>query len=110
LCEIKFIRKPRRSPILFFYNAKCDFHSIKCHTAYNPKLKNIAMLLEPTVQDVFESLTSLKVSLHDQSRQKQDIMDYVRSIVYSSELYMQRWKKENKEFVIEILTERADGM
>jgi hypothetical protein len=49
LCEIKFIRKPRRSTILFFYNAKCDVHSIKRHTAYNLKLQNIAMLLEPTV-------------------------------------------------------------
>jgi hypothetical protein len=37
-------------------------------------------------------------------------MDYVRPIVYSLELYMQRWKKEDKEFVIEILTEQADGI
>jgi hypothetical protein len=38
-------------------------------------------------------------------------MDYVRSVVYSnSESYMRRWKKEDKEFVIEILAERADGM
>jgi hypothetical protein len=50
LCEIKFIRKPKRSIVLFLYNAKCNFHSIKCHTAYNLKLQNIAMLLEPTVR------------------------------------------------------------
>jgi hypothetical protein len=49
LCEIKSIRKPRRSTILSVYNAKCDFHSIKCHTANNLKLQNIATLLEPTV-------------------------------------------------------------
>ncbi len=63
------------------------------------------------IRDVLDPLTSLKVSLHDQSGQKQDIMDYVRSVVYSdSEPYMRRWKKEDKEFVIEILAERADGM
>jgi hypothetical protein len=52
LCKIKFIRKPGRSTILSFYNAKCDFHSIKRHTAYNLKLQNIATLLEPTVYAV----------------------------------------------------------
>jgi hypothetical protein len=51
------------------------------------------------------------VSLHDQSGQKQDIGDYVRSVVYSkSEPYMRRWRKEDKEFVIETLSNRADGM
>jgi hypothetical protein len=51
------------------------------------------------------------VSLHDQSGQKQDIVDYVRSIVYSkSEPIMSRWRKEDKEVVIATLSERADGM
>jgi hypothetical protein len=58
-----------------------------------------------------EPLTSRQVSLHGQSGQKQDIADYVRSVVYSdSEPYMRRWKKEDKEFVIETLSEQADGM
>jgi hypothetical protein len=51
------------------------------------------------------------VSLHDQSGQKQDIADYVRSVVYSkNETIMRRWRKEDKEFVIEKLSELADGM
>jgi hypothetical protein len=63
------------------------------------------------IRDVLEPLTSRRVSLHDQSGQKQDIVGYVRSVVYSnSEPYMRRWKKEDKELVIEILAERADGM
>jgi hypothetical protein len=63
------------------------------------------------IRDFLEPLTSLRVSLHDQSGQKQDIADYVRSVVYSkSERYMRRWKDEDKEFVIEKLSERADGM
>ncbi|KAN0115700.1 hypothetical protein V8E52_006646 [Russula decolorans] len=66
---------------------------------------------EPDIQDLLEPLTSRRVSLHDQSGQKQDIADYVRSVVYSkSELYMRRWRKEDKEFVIETLSERADGI
>ena len=63
------------------------------------------------IRDFLEPLTSRQVSLHDQSGQKQDIADYVRSIVYSnSERIMRRWKKEDKELVIETLSERADGM
>jgi hypothetical protein len=63
------------------------------------------------IRDVLEPLTSRRVSLHDQSGQKQDIVDYVRSVVYAnSEPYMRRWKKEDKELVIKTLAERADGM
>jgi hypothetical protein len=54
LCEIKSIRKPRRSTLLFLYNAKCEFYSIKRHTANNLKLQNIAMLLEPTVLECMQ--------------------------------------------------------
>jgi hypothetical protein len=61
------------------------------------------------IRDFLEPLTSRRVSLHDQSRQKKDIEDYVRSVVYSdSEPIMRRWRKEDKELVIETLSERAD--
>ncbi len=63
------------------------------------------------IRDFLEPLTSRQVSLHDQGGQKQDIADYVRSIVYSkSEPIMRRWRKEDKEFVIKTLSERAGGM
>jgi hypothetical protein len=66
---------------------------------------------EIDIRDVIVPLTSLQVSLHEQSRQKQDIADYVRSVVYSnSEPIIRRWKKEDKDLVIEIISERADGM
>jgi hypothetical protein len=66
---------------------------------------------EVDIRKVLEPLTSRRVSLHDQSGQKKDIEDYVRSVVYSdSEPIMQRWRKEDKELVIETLSERADGM
>jgi hypothetical protein len=63
------------------------------------------------IRDFLGPLTSRQVSLHDQSGQKQDIADYVRSVVYSdSEPIMRRWRKEDKEHVIETLSERANGM
>ena len=66
---------------------------------------------EIDIRNVLEPLTSRRVSLHDQSGQKEDIADYVRSVVYSkSEQIMRRWRMEDKELVIESLSERADGM
>jgi hypothetical protein len=66
---------------------------------------------EIDIRNVLEPLTSRRVSLHDQSGQRQDIADYVRSVVYSgSEQIMRRWKTEDKELVIMTLSERADGM
>ena len=66
---------------------------------------------EIDIRDVLEPLTSRRVSLHDQSGQKQDIVDYVKSVVYSnSEPIMRRWRTEDKELVVEVLSERADGM
>ena len=66
---------------------------------------------EIDIRNVIEPLTSRLVSLHDQSGQKEDIADYVRSVVYSdSEQIMRRWRTEDKELVIKSLSERADGM
>ena len=66
---------------------------------------------EIDIRDVLESLTTHRVSLHEQSGQKKDIEAYVRSVVYSdSEPIMRRWRPEDKELVIETLSERADGM
>ena len=66
---------------------------------------------EADTQKGIVPLTSLRVSLHDQSGQKEDIADYVRSVVYSnSEAIIRRWKIEDKDLVIEVLSERADGM
>src|SRR6266403_940535 len=63
------------------------------------------------IRDVLQPLTSRRVTLHDQSGQKQDIEDYARSVVYSdSQRIMKRWRKEDKELVIKTLSERADGM
>jgi hypothetical protein len=63
---------------------------------------------EVDIRDVLEPLTPFRVSLHDQSEQKKDILDYVRSVVYSDRV-MRRWREEDKNLVIETLSERGDG-
>jgi hypothetical protein len=64
---------------------------------------------EIDIQTTFEPLTSLRVSLHNQTGQKKDIIDYVSSVV-SSDPKMRRWREEDRKLVIETLSERADGM
>ena len=49
------------------------------------------------------------MSLHDESGQRKDIADYVRSVVYTDPI-MKRWKEEDKELAVEVLSGRADGM
>jgi hypothetical protein len=57
------------------------------------------------------SLAAHSVSLHDESGQKKDIVDYVKSVVYSdSETMMKRWREDDKKVVVESLSEKADGM
>ena len=66
---------------------------------------------EIDIRDVLEPLAVHRVSIHDQTGQKQDIVDYVRSVVYSnSEPIMRRWRTVDKELVIETLSEKAGGM
>jgi hypothetical protein len=62
---------------------------------------------EADIRAALEPLTSLRISLHDQTGQKEDIIDYVTSVVYS-DAYMQRWQDEDKKLVIETLR-KADG-
>ena len=66
---------------------------------------------EIDIREVLEPLTSRRVCLHDQTGQKEDIVDYIRSVVYSdSESIMKRWRTGDKELVIETLSNRANGM
>ena len=64
---------------------------------------------EIDIQTTLEPLTSLRVSLHNQTGQKKDIVDYVNSVVYS-DTKMQRWREDDRKLVVETLSERADGM
>ena len=64
---------------------------------------------EIDIQTALEPLTSLRVSLHNQSGQTKDIVDYISAVVYSDRM-MQRWREDDKRLVIKTLSERANGM
>ena len=64
--------------------------------------------------DIWATLTPLahrRVSLHEESGQQKDIVDYINSVVYSdSETVMKRWRADEKKMVVEALAEKANGM
>ena len=64
---------------------------------------------EADIQEVLELLASYSVSLHDEDGQKQDIADYISSVV-QSDRKMRKWRAEDSQLVINVLTQRADGM
>jgi hypothetical protein len=64
---------------------------------------DIQVVLEPLLPSHF------RVSLHDATGQKKDIINYIHTFVYTDR-NMRRWREEDKHLVIEVLTERANGM
>jgi hypothetical protein len=66
---------------------------------------------EQDIADVLNPLTSSsrRVSLHEESGQKEDINGYIHAYVHSDKS-MRRWRDDDKELVIDTLTERAGGM
>ena len=61
---------------------------------------------EVDIKAALESLASHPVSLHEASGLKEDISEYIRSVVGA----LTRWRDADKDLVIETLSERADGM
>lgn len=64
---------------------------------------------EVDIRDVLEPLTSHHLSLHDETGQKNDILDYISSVV-QTDRKMRRWRSEDKQLVIDMLSAKADGM
>lgn len=64
---------------------------------------------EVDVRGVLEPLTSHHISLHDESGQKNDILEYINSVVLTDRK-MRRWRSEEKQLVIGTLSAKADGM
>jgi len=61
------------------------------------------------IQRVLEPLIPLQISLHNEIGQKEDIIEYIKFIV-QSDLSIQEWSGKDKQLVIDVLSEKADGM
>jgi len=64
---------------------------------------------EMDIRDVLDTLASHTLSLHDESGQKDDIGEYVKSVI-NTDPKSKRWEAEDKQLVIDVLISKADGM
>jgi hypothetical protein len=66
---------------------------------------------EVDIRAALEPLGPHRVSLHEQSGQMKDIVDYVNSVIYSdADTNMKKWRDDVKKSVVETLSEQAYGM
>ena len=64
---------------------------------------------EADIEEAFLPLATHVVSLHDEGGQKEDIVNYIKWFI-NSDRKARKWRKEDKDLVLERLSERADGM
>jgi hypothetical protein len=69
----------------------------------------VASRPEIDIRKALEPLQPLEISLHDEDGQKNDIIEYIKSVVYSDRK-MRNWREEDKQLVVNTLSDRADGM
>ena len=64
---------------------------------------------EVDIKSILNQLPIRSISLHDEREQQKGIADFVSSFV-NSDSKMREWPDEDKELVIKVLSEKADGM
>ena len=64
--------------------------------------------LEPDIKHILDPLIFRFVSLHDERGQKRDIEEYVKSVIYANP--ENEWDAKDMQRVIDVLTEKSDGM
>jgi hypothetical protein len=79
-----------------------DLPNLRLYITSRPEV-DIRLVLEPLTS------TPSRISLHDELGQKQDIIDYIKSAV-RSDRKMKRWREEDKQLIIQTLSDRAHGM
>ena len=64
---------------------------------------------EVDIRMVIEPLASHAVSLHNEWGQRGDIINYIESVV-ESDANMRKWRPEDRQLVIDSLSQKANGM
>jgi hypothetical protein len=123
-CLKKMLNSQRDDPIYIIVDALDECPSFGMPSARVNVLKLVTELVdlccpnlhicvtsrpEPDIEAILSHSASRSVSLHSQDGQTNDINNYVRDIV-NTDPAMRRWRSQDREHVIETLSQRADGM
>ena len=125
LCLKELLELPGQAPVYLIIDALDECPNT---SAIPSPREEILMLLEQLIESrftnlricvtsrpeidikiVLEPLTFRSISVHDEKGQMEDIETYIKSVVNTG-AQSRKWKREDKQLVIDILTKRADGM
>jgi len=101
-CPVTSTIPSPRKKVLMFVNELVSIHLPNLHICVTSRP-------EHDIRVVLEPLTEHPVSLHDEIGQKEDIAKYIDFFVRSDQR-MRRWREEDKDLVVETLSEKACGM
>jgi hypothetical protein len=123
-CLKDMLNLPEQGPIYIIVDALDEFPDVSGNPAREDvleliqelvglKLSNLHLCVasrpEIGIQKTLEPLGPLQISLHDESGQKEDIIEYIKFIVHSDKK-IRSWKDKDEELVVKILSEKAEGM
>ena len=98
-CPNTFGMPTPREEVLEFVEGLVDLRLANIHIC-------ITSRPEADIRDCLDPLPFKQISLHTESGQVQDIVNYIKSVVQK----MKRWTVADKELVVEVLTNKGDGM
>ena len=123
-CFNNMVILPQQAPIFLIVDAldECPNSSglptsrevlLFINNLVNSQLPNLRICVtsrpEVEITQALLPLSFRSISLHNEPGQIEDIGNYIKSIV-NVDIKMRRWRAEDKQLVIEVLTDRADGM
>jgi hypothetical protein len=124
-CLRDLLRVPRQAPVYLIIDALDECPTTSAMSSpredvlklvvqlINSRLTNLRICItsrpETDIKAILEPLAFRSISIHEESGQMHDIENYIRSVV-NTDPKSRRWKEEDKQLVIDILTKRANGM
>ena len=122
-CLKDLLRLPGQAPVYLIVDAldECPNPALRSPRAkvlslieelVKTQILNLRMCVtsrpELDIEDVLDPLIFRSVSLHDESGQKRDIEDYIKSVINASTI--KKWKDEHRKQAVDVLTEKSNGM
>jgi NACHT domain len=124
-CLRTLLEVPRQAPIFLIVDALDECPNTPALSSPREKvlilLKSLVDLRLPNlricvtsrpeldIKDILEASAFRSVSLHDESGQKEDMKNYIESVMNTNK-NMRNWSLEHRQLVIDVLAKRADGM
>ena len=95
------VRSPRAEVLILIEElAKSNIQNLRMCVTSRPELD---------IKGVLDPLTFRSVSLHDESGQRMDIEDYIKSVI-NTRPKKGMWKEEHRKLAINVLIEKSNGM